>query len=80
MAGALAGKVAVVIGASAGIGRAYALALAGAGTKVVAAARTLGPASGEERNSLAYVVNAGRDLAGEKTVPEALAAGRTESY
>jgi NAD(P)-dependent dehydrogenase (short-subunit alcohol dehydrogenase family) len=38
----LKGKVAVVIGASAGIGRAYALALAGAGATVIAAARTLG--------------------------------------
>jgi NAD(P)-dependent dehydrogenase (short-subunit alcohol dehydrogenase family) len=42
------GKVAIVTGASAGIGRAYALALAGAGATVVAASRSvadLAPAS-----------------------------------
>ena len=37
----LSGQVAIVTGASAGIGRAYALALAGAGATVVAAARGL---------------------------------------
>ena len=39
----LDGKVAVVIGASRGIGRIYVLALARAGARVVAAARTLEP-------------------------------------
>ena len=38
----LHGKIAIVTGASAGIGRAYALALAGAGATVIGAARTLG--------------------------------------
>jgi len=54
---ALEGKVAIVTGASAGIGRAYALALAGAGATVVAAARTLGRTDGgtPEHNSLAEV-------------------------
>lgn len=42
----LEGKVAVVTGASAGIGRAYSLALAGAGATVIAVARTLGPSDG----------------------------------
>src|SRR5437899_5484785 len=36
-------KVAIVVGASRGIGRAYTLALARAGARVVAAARTLEP-------------------------------------
>src|SRR5207249_6243210 len=39
----LEGKVAIVVGASRGIGRAYVLALARAGARVVAAARTLEP-------------------------------------
>ena len=62
----LDGKVAVVTGASAGIGRAYALALAGAGATVIAAARTLGRVGGEapERNTLAEVVNAAEALPG----------------
>ena len=57
----LEGKVAIVTGASAGIGRAYALALAGAGATVIAAARTLGTTAGDgpPRNSLAEVVHAG---------------------
>jgi NAD(P)-dependent dehydrogenase (short-subunit alcohol dehydrogenase family) len=59
--GGLGGRVAIVTGASAGIGRAYALALAGAGATVVAAARTLGAADGDApaRNTLAEVVRAG---------------------
>ena len=63
---ALEGKVAIVTGASAGIGRAYALALAGAGATVVAAARTLGRTDGgtPEHNSLAEVVGAGAGLPG----------------
>jgi NAD(P)-dependent dehydrogenase (short-subunit alcohol dehydrogenase family) len=59
-------RTAIVTGASAGIGRAYALALAGAGATVVAAARTLGGPKAEvpARNTLAEVVKAGESLPG----------------
>ena len=60
----LDGKVAVVIGGSAGIGRAYAWALAGAGATVIAAARSLGKAAAPERNTLADVVARSRDFGG----------------
>jgi NAD(P)-dependent dehydrogenase (short-subunit alcohol dehydrogenase family) len=62
----LEGKVAIVTGASAGIGRAYALALAGAGATVVAAARSLGRAEDgvAPRGTLAEVVRAAQGLPG----------------
>ena len=62
----LQSKVAVVRGASAGIGRAYALALAGEGAIVVAAARRLGASEGEppDANSLATLVMASKALSG----------------
>jgi 2-deoxy-D-gluconate 3-dehydrogenase len=62
----LDGTVAVVTGASAGIGRAYALALAAAGATTIAIARTLGRVDGEPpaRNTLEEVVQAGAGLPG----------------
>jgi NAD(P)-dependent dehydrogenase (short-subunit alcohol dehydrogenase family) len=57
-------KVAVITGASAGIGRAYALALAAEGAIVVAAARRLGGSEGEpaDAHSLATLVMASKAL------------------
>lgn len=60
----LDGKVAMVFGASAGIGRAYAWALAEAGATVVATARTLGQVAAPERNTLADVVAQSRHYRG----------------
>jgi NAD(P)-dependent dehydrogenase (short-subunit alcohol dehydrogenase family) len=62
----LRGKVAIVTGASAGIGRAYALALAGAGATVIAAARRLGGGAdaASDVNSLAAVVRESEPLPG----------------
>jgi NAD(P)-dependent dehydrogenase (short-subunit alcohol dehydrogenase family) len=62
----LSGKVAIVTGASAGIGRAYALALAGAGATVVAAARRLGDDADQPANAhtLATLVKASEQLPG----------------
>jgi len=62
----LQGKVAIVTGASAGIGRAYALALAAAGATVVAAARRLGNAADDapDAHTLATLVQAAQGLPG----------------
>ncbi len=62
----LQGKVAVVVGGSAGVGRAYVLALAQAGATVVAAARSMGALDGEPpaRRTLAEVLQASQGLPG----------------
>lgn len=60
------GQVAIVTGASMGIGAAYCLALAAQGATVIAAARTVGRIEDgvPSHNSLAQVVQAGRGLPG----------------
>jgi NAD(P)-dependent dehydrogenase (short-subunit alcohol dehydrogenase family) len=55
----LAGKVALVVGASRGVGRAYALGLAAAGAQVVAVARRVLPPEGKS-TSLKEVMETGR--------------------
>jgi citronellol/citronellal dehydrogenase len=61
----LAGKIAVVTGASRGIGEATAERLASAGATVIAAARTLGDEKAPELDTLAYVVAQIRGRGGE---------------
>jgi NAD(P)-dependent dehydrogenase (short-subunit alcohol dehydrogenase family) len=62
----LNGKVAIITGASAGIGRAYALAFAAAGATVVAAARSVGKLEDgvAPRGTLSEVVQAAKGLPG----------------
>src|SRR5579862_6378344 len=62
----LRGLISIVTGASAGIGRAYALARAAEGSTVVAAARRLGGKEGEapDAYSLATLVKAAQALPG----------------
>jgi NAD(P)-dependent dehydrogenase (short-subunit alcohol dehydrogenase family) len=59
-------RIAIVTGASGGIGRAYALALAAEGATVIAAARRLGGAANEpsDANSLSTLVRESADLPG----------------
>jgi NAD(P)-dependent dehydrogenase (short-subunit alcohol dehydrogenase family) len=61
MSVSLAGKVALVVGASQGVGRAYALGLAAAGVHVAAVARKVLPSAGETA-CLREVMEAGRAL------------------
>lgn len=65
MTGELEGRIAVVTGASTGIGEAAAERLASAGAVVVAAARTLGDEADPKPESLAYVVGKIRARGGE---------------
>ncbi len=62
----LEGKVIIVIGASYGIGRAYAHALAAEGATVVAAARSLGKIENgkPQKDTLVETIETGKDLPG----------------
>jgi NAD(P)-dependent dehydrogenase (short-subunit alcohol dehydrogenase family) len=63
----LRGKVALVVGASRGVGLAYSLALSRAGVRVAAAARTVAPPTGEAQaaGGLAGLVATAADEGGE---------------
>jgi 3-oxoacyl-[acyl-carrier protein] reductase len=72
----LAGKAALVTGASRGIGRAIALALGGAGARVIAAARSLEAASGTADEIVSRGGSARAivlDIADERSVETAMA-------
>jgi NAD(P)-dependent dehydrogenase (short-subunit alcohol dehydrogenase family) len=62
----LTGQLALVVGASRGVGRAYTLALVAAGAHVVATARSVA-GDAAQIGSLAEVVAAGRELGGRVT-------------
>jgi NAD(P)-dependent dehydrogenase (short-subunit alcohol dehydrogenase family) len=65
MAGPLAGKVAVIAGASRTIGQGSAVELAAAGAFVYALGRTVSPGTGEGKGSLAETMDQIREVGGE---------------
>jgi NAD(P)-dependent dehydrogenase (short-subunit alcohol dehydrogenase family) len=75
----LSGKVAIVTGASAGIGRAYALALAAAGVTVIAASRRLAD-NGEPAAPATGVVHSRRCDVGDESDVAALALRTADEF